>query len=124
MIERRLTEERDQLLANVRKVFQAPPGHGVVLVADDKIINDEASGTQIRLTSDPKAPEFQPTRPDTAYPFRQKEVVEKVNLRLVGRCEINAFDIQCVRRIHGLMRPSLSFSRSGGTARHSTPNAS
>ena len=102
MLERRLSEERDQLLANVRRVFQAPPGHGVVLVVDDQIINDEALGTRIRLTSDPSAPGVRPTRPDTTYPFRQKEVVEEVNRRLVGRCKINAFDILCVRRIHGV----------------------
>ena len=102
MLERRLKEERNHLLANVRKVFQAPPGHGVVVVGDDKIINDEAFGAQMRLTNDPKAPEFRPTKPDTAYPFRQKEVVEEVNRRLVGQCEINAFDILCVRRIHGV----------------------
>ena len=100
MLERRLKEERDHLLVNVRKVFQAPPGHGIVLVGNDEITNDEAVGAQIRLTNDPKAPAFRPTTPDIAYPFRQKEVVEEVNRRLVGQCEINAFDILCVRRTH------------------------
>ena len=102
MLERRLKEERNHLLANVRRVFQAPPGHGVVLVGDGEIINDKAVGAQIRLTNDPKAPAFRPTTPDFTYPFRQKEVVEEVNRRLAGKCEINAHDILCVRRIHGV----------------------
>lgn len=100
MLDRRLKEERNHLLANVRKVFQAPPGHGVVLVGDDEIINDEVVGSQIRLTNDPTVPAFRPTTPDITYPFRQKEVVEEVNRQLVGQCEINAFDILCVRRTH------------------------
>lgn len=102
MLERRLKEERNHLLANVRRVFQAPPGHGVVLVGGGEIINDRAVGAQIRLTNDPKAPAFRTTTPDFTYPFRQKEVVEEVNRRLVGQCEINAFDILCVRRTHGV----------------------
>ena len=100
VVDRRLSEERDHLLANVRKVFQAPPGHGVVLVAGRTVIDPEAPTASMRLTSNPDAPEFRPVSPDAVYPFRQKEVIEEVNRRLGGRCKINQFDVLCVRRVH------------------------
>ena len=99
VLERRLKEERDHLLQNVRRVFKAPPGHGVVLVSSSAIIDPEAPTTAIRLTGNPDAPEFRPVSPDVAYPFRQKEVIEEVNRRLSGRCKINQYDMLCVRRV-------------------------
>ena len=101
VMDRRLTEERDHLLTNVRKVFQAPPGHDVVLSADPKTIAPGGTAA-IRLTTDPDAPLFRPVSPDQTYPFRQKEVIAEFNDRVADDQRINTHDILCVRKAHGI----------------------
>ena len=99
-LHRRLGEERDHLLRNLRKVLQAPADSDVVLVSNLKGAQTEALTASIRFTEDPAAPEFRHVNPDDAYPFRQTEVVDEVNRRLTGHYKINSHDILCVRRVH------------------------
>ena len=110
LVERRLAEERDHLLANVRRVFQAPPGHGVVLVPSNANVDGDSIGPSTPLTSDPRVPVSRLMDPDSAYPFRQKEVLEEVNRRLNGRYTINSFDALCIRRIHKIDGTKPAFS--------------
>ena len=102
LLDRRLMEERDHLLRNLRAVLQAPPGSGLVLMSNSRNIETDILTSKVRLTDDPEAPEFRHVNPDAAYPFRQKEVIEEVNRRLLGRCRINSHDVLCVRRAHGI----------------------
>ena len=99
VIDRRLAEERDHLLANVRRVFQAPPGQGFVLVPGPA---SSAEGAAIRLTADPDAPMFRAVQSDETYPFRQSEVIEEVNRRISENRKINQHDIKCVRKVRGV----------------------
>lgn len=41
-----------------------------------------------------------PKNPDTTHPYRQKDVVSAVNARLGGKCFINSYDVQCMRKVH------------------------
>ena len=108
VVDRCVTEERDHLLANVRKVFQAPSGHGVVLSADPKAV-DPAGTAAIRLTTDPNAPLYRPVSPDHAYPFRQKEAIAEFNKRVTDDQRINTHDILCVRKAHGINESTPEF---------------
>ena len=117
VIDRRLAEERDHLLANVRKVFQAPPGQGFVLVPGSAL---SAEGAAIRLTTDPDAPPFRAVRSDETYPFRQKEVIEEVNRRISGHRKINTHDLKCVRKVHAIdaAKPEFVEIRRYGSAQY------
>ena len=117
VIDRRLAEERDHLLANVRKVFQAPPGQGFVLVPGSA---PSAEGAAIRLTTDPDAPPFRAVRSDETYPFRQKEVIEEVNRRISGHRKINTHDLKCVRKVHAIdaAKPEFVEIRRYGSAQY------
>ena len=99
-IRRQLDATRHQWLGNIRAVMHAPGGAEIAVIETAER-DEEGRPTLIRLTTDPSAPLYGQIDPDLSHPFRQKEVVREVNVRLVGR-EVNAFDILSVRRIHGI----------------------
>jgi hypothetical protein len=121
VLDRAIREERDHLLANVRRVFEAPVGHQVVLVPADGVSTAAAESGPVRLTNDPAAPAVRATNPDELYPHRQKEVVAAVNARLGGATKINGHDVQCVRKVHGIdgSRPEFIEKRKYGSAQYS-----
>lgn len=43
-----------------------------------------------------------PKDADKTHPYRKKEVVELVNQKLDGQLVINAFDIQCIRKVYDI----------------------
>ena len=120
VIERRLADERDHLLASVRKVFAAPSGHNVLLVRDPTASADGA--TSVRVTSDPDAPAVRVARLDDTYPFRQKEVIKEVNRRLSDHPKVNAHDLLCVRRVHNIdeSKPEFVEVRRYGSAQYTS----
>lgn len=96
-IERRLDEIRDKWLSDIRKVVYAEPGSEVVTVPSELIQSDDPSATPIKISDDPDAPILRLESPDDSYPYRQTEVLEKVQERLPDEVEINRYDIESVR---------------------------
>jgi hypothetical protein len=97
-IKRQLDATRSQWLANIRQVMHAPDGAEVAVIETAER-DDEGRPTLIRLTTDPHAPLYGQVDPDRSHPYRQKEVIREVNLRLRGDI-VNAFDVLSVRRVH------------------------
>jgi len=110
-IDRRRREERESLLTNVRKVFEAPLGQQVVVVPLDTTAKSSSTPVAVRLTSDPAAPAYRPTSPDETHPHRQREVVAGVNAKLDGRVKINGHDVQCIRKAHNVDASRADFSQ-------------
>ena len=78
--------------------MHAPDGAEVAVIETAER-DDEGRPTLIRLTTDPHAPLYGQVDPDRSHPYRQKEVIREVNLRLRGD-SVNAFDVLSVRRVH------------------------
>jgi hypothetical protein len=77
----------------------------------------------VRIVSDPEAPALQPQDVDRLYPWRQKDLLRELNARL-GRRYLNSYDIQAVRRQHGLdEHPEFVFNLPGAGRRYSPPAA-
>lgn len=53
-----------------------------------------------------------PKSPDKTHPYRQKEVLELVNEKLVKTPPVNQFDMQCVRKIHNIASRSEFYYKS------------
>lgn len=98
-IERRLDTVRDKWLGDIRKVVEADPGDAVVTVPEEAM-DKEGEATPIRISEDPDAPVLQLRSPDRTYPYRQTEVIDKVNELLPNGKDINQYDIQAVRAAH------------------------
>ena len=76
--------------------------------------------TPIRITDDPGAPAFRQVDTDTAFPFRQRELLREVNSRLPDEIVINAFDVLCVRKVRELAnRRDLQYETKYGSRQYS-----
>jgi EC042_2821-lke REase len=83
----------------VRRVVEAP-ADAQIAVYRPTAADAAGEPTQIQLTTDPNAPVYGKLDPDVSHPYRQKEVVAEVNRKLPGRTAVNAYDIQCFRKVH------------------------
>jgi hypothetical protein len=73
----------------------------------------------VRIVTDPSVPALQPQDVERLYPLRQKDLVGQLNRRF-GRRLVNSYDIQAVRRQHGLdERPDFVFHLPGAGRRYS-----
>jgi len=58
----------------------------------------------VRLVHDPAAPAVPHWNPDDTHSYRQKELLAALNARLAEMAanKVNSFDVQCLRRVHGI----------------------
>jgi Schlafen, AlbA_2 len=96
-IDRRVKELRREWLSGIRQVVTAPRGSEIVAIERTE---DEQGEAAIRITTDKSAPLFRAVDWDVTHPYRQKELLQEVNARLPDGAEVNAYDIQSVRRVH------------------------
>lgn len=86
-------------LKGLRKIVQAPAGATVRVLPPEVQQSESANATPIRIVDDPTAPAYQLLDPDKTHPYRQKEVVETLNQKIVGR-KVNAYDLLVVRKVY------------------------
>jgi hypothetical protein len=96
-IDRRVKELRREWLSGIRQVVTAPRGSEIVAIERTE---DEQGEAAIRITTDQNAPLYRAVDWDVTHPYRQKELLQEVNARLPEGVEINAYDMQSVRRVH------------------------
>jgi hypothetical protein len=101
VLERELDRVRSSWLDGIAKVVTAPVGATVSVVPDEVHLTGSESGTAVRLVNDDAAPAFKAMRTDLLYPYRQKELVKRVN-DILGIPTITAHDVYCVRKAHGV----------------------
>jgi hypothetical protein len=77
----------------------APVGATISVLPGEVQLTGAESGSAVRLVNDESAPAFKAIRTDLLYPYRQKELVARVNA-LLGGTVITGHDVHCVRRIH------------------------
>jgi hypothetical protein len=100
-LERRLDLVKRQWLKSIREVLIAPEGAHVAVVETTER-DEHGEPVLIRLSADPNAPVYGRLDPDRTHPYRQKEVVNEVNRRLLEGVEVKGYDILSVRRVHGI----------------------
>jgi hypothetical protein len=98
LVERSVHRARKEWLTGVRKVSMAPRGSRISVLPPHVIQSSDPNATPIRITVDPKAPEYQLVDPDKTYPWRQKELIEELNKALPTK--INSFDLLALRRFY------------------------
>jgi hypothetical protein len=116
--ERAVERLRSSWLDGIQKVVTAPAGAivrvlpvgdvaagisaGIRLVPKDVSASAADTGEGIRLVNDPAAPAFKSiVGTDVLFPYRQKEIVTRVNELLKG-AKVTSHDIVCVRRHHNI----------------------
>jgi hypothetical protein len=100
-LNKELDRVRSSWLDGINKVVTAPIGATIsVLPADVKLAGSDTA-TSVRLVNDENAPAFKAYRTDLLYPYRQKELVARVNALLDGH-KVSPHDVHCARKGHGI----------------------
>jgi hypothetical protein len=89
---------RRDILEHLRQVAKAPTGSEVIVVPPTSAAPRAVE--RFRVVDDPSAPVLARTDFDVTHPYRQKELVDALTRR-AGHPIATAFEIQCVRRVHG-----------------------
>jgi hypothetical protein len=100
-ISRELDRIRSSWLDGITKVVTAPVGATISVLPGEVHLSGAEGATGVRLVNDEGAPAFKAFRTDLLYPFRQKELVARVNTLLAGPT-ITGHDVHCVRKSHGV----------------------
>ena len=100
-LEREVDRVRSSWLDGIHKVVTAPLGATISVLTDEVRLSGAEDATGVRLVNDENAPAFKAMRTDLLYPYRQKELVTRVNSRLQG-IKISGHDVHCVRKAHGI----------------------
>ncbi len=120
MIQRELERVRKSWMGNIRKVVNAPAGTEVRVVQADVHESSRLTSAAIRLVDDPKASAYRKLDPDTTHPYRQTELVKRVNELLGGSRKASTYDILCVRRVHATeKRPDWYYKPKFGSPQYS-----
>lgn len=98
-LDRELERIRSSWLDGITKVVTAPAGATVSVLPGEVSLSGAENATAVRLVNDETAPAFKAMRTDLLYPYRQKELVVRVNELLSGP-KITAHDAHCVRKAH------------------------
>ncbi len=121
VIEKELDSIRKLWLDNIRKVVEAPPGSQVQILPLQVVESALPSATPIRIVDDPNIPAYRKIDLDHSHPYRQKELIDAVNLRLGGKKKINAYDALCVRKVHQIdeSKPQFYYKPKFGSPQYS-----
>ena len=98
---RELARIRSSWLDGITKVVTAPVGATISVLPGEVRLSGAETATGVRLVNDEGAPAFKAMRTDLLYPYRQKELVARVNELLAGP-KVTGHDVHCVRKAHGV----------------------
>lgn len=100
-IDRRVKSAQRSLMAGVKKLVAAPPGSEVVAIKPgyEVVATTSTDALPVRLTTDPKAPGVHGIDHDVTHPYRQKELIDRVNA-LARSASVNSYDVQSIRKVH------------------------
>lgn len=119
-LERELEAIKSSWLDGITKLVEAPVGSRFAILPPETQPAGPSGALPLRLTDDPNAPAYYAVPIDTTHPFRQKEVVHEVNLRLASRKVINAHDILCIRRSYSIQKDiSFCYTQNYASPRYS-----
>jgi hypothetical protein len=117
-LERELERVRSFWLDGIAKVVRAPPEAQVQIVAPTASVGKEASQI-IRLTSKPEGPEFRVVDNDQLYPYRAKELKQRMS-DVFGLNVATSYDLQLVRKQFGIDEdPNFSYKGKFGSRQYS-----
>lgn len=101
-LEQELDRVKSFWLDGITKVVQAPQGSQVQIVQQAVSLVAASDDTQrIRLTIGGEGPEFRVVDNDQLYPYRAKELVERLK-EIIEPSTVSSYDIQAVRKVHGV----------------------
>jgi hypothetical protein len=103
-LEREFQRRKLFLMEGIAKVVEAPTASSIVVVDEKTDSAGPVATTAVRLTTDPTAPMMSAPMVDKTHPYRQKELLKRVNERLPAGRHISTHDFLCIRRAQAIHR--------------------
>ncbi len=107
LIEQHVDRQRKAMLTSLRQVIEAPPNAVVTVVtpanniaAPVAAVTPDGTATPVRIVETPTAREAILLDANTTHPFRQKEVVDTINVHFSGAVRFTTNDNVAIRRLH------------------------
>lgn len=97
-LERDFKSRKKFLLEGIAKVIEAPSSSTISVLSGPLKMTDSLDAAAVRITTDPTAPMISVPMVDKTHPYRQKELLEKVNAHLLAGKKITTHDFLCIRR--------------------------
>jgi len=97
-LEREVERVKTSWLGGIRQIVEAPVGSTITVAVPAG--GSVAHATAIRLVANDSAEPCKLINPDETHPYRQCDLVARINERLAGKCSINRSNIQDVRKAH------------------------
>lgn len=96
-LDRSLDAVRETWLGGIRKVVETGADEQVYVFATGR---DTANGFSGRISNAPGALPLSPQKTKEIWPYRQKDLIERVLSRLPKESRFNGYDVQCIRKVH------------------------
>ena len=99
-ISQRVREMQDQLVKGMRRVSEAPRGSQLHVVPRGTARPGLAGAVAVRMTLNPDAPGVIAVDRHEIFPYRQKDVVERLKKALPAGMVANTYDLQAINKVY------------------------
>lgn len=103
-VDRKIAQVKEFWLAGIRQVVEAPADTIVTVVPSEIRLSNTSDGPSVKITPEIIEKLLKAPLVDHTHPYRQKEVIEAFNKRMMEKAHINTHDLLCVRRAHNIHR--------------------
>jgi len=102
-------------LGGIRKVVESPTGHSITVVSSplssrSGIPKIEGMAITAKVSSSPGAVSFVPQNAEELWPYRQKDLLQKINKELKILPQVNGHDILCINTHLGVLKTHPEFA--------------
>jgi len=104
--DREIVRTRKDWLSGITKVVRAPRGHLISVEPPSAATRTQA----VVISNNPNDPRVYLGNAQEVFPFRQKELIEAVNAKLVGRGSINSRDATAINRKLDVLKAYPAFA--------------
>jgi hypothetical protein len=101
---------RRNWLDGIRKVVASPPAESLVVVPASSPVAKIGRIGKATITAEPGAMKISPTNPEEIWPYRRKELINRVNSLLSSGTKVGPHDIECIKSVYGVLKnPEFAF---------------
>lgn len=109
--DREIARVRDTWLGGIRKVVEAPEGHVVTVVpAEGMAVTSSAMPLKAQISADAGSIRIVPQNAEEIWPYRQKQLLSKINSQLSGKLSLNGRDILCINKVYNILKDHPEFA--------------
>lgn len=100
--DREIARIRKDWLGGIRKIVDAPAGYSVNMAPHNRINDPYRTPVIAKISSKPGAMLVSPQNAEDLWPYRQSELISRVNDTLGSAANINSHDIYCIKFQHNI----------------------